>query len=148
MSVWTQIGWYTVKEPRVAHKADFSFAAWWEDIELKPGRYPVNVPDVEIYGSKELFAQGAYVKIPGTTVQDYFAAHYCGMPVSDYDTKKNAGRASEYRIFDYLFDVAESVLSGDSPYELFPEYEARKEDRVSMFDNTEYTSYGIFKKSA
>lgn len=146
MSTWTQIGWYTVKEPSVVHKADFSFAAWWEDVELKPGRYPVDVPDLKIWDSKELFAQGVYVNIPGTTVEDYFAAHYFGMPVSDYDTKKNAGKDSSYRVFEYLYMVAEEILSGDSPFELLPEYEARAVTRV--FDNDEYLSYGIYRKEA
>lgn len=142
----TQIGWYTVRKPEVVHNANFSFAAWWEDIEVKPGKYPVYVYDMEVWRDGQINAQGAYVTIDGTVVADYFAAHFCGMPISDYDTLKNAGKPSSYTEFNYLFLLADDVLKGGSDYELLPEYEAKKYTFTSCIDGREISSAGIFLK--
>ena len=139
----TQIGWYTVKEAQVKHKTDFSYAAWWEDVELKPGKYPVYLYDMRVYDDGKVEAQGAYTSIGATTIADYFASHFCGMPISDYDTRKNAGHDSDYRVFDYLYEVAEEVLGGDSAYELLPGFEAK--EYTFMYDDEVHTTHGFFK---
>lgn len=134
----TQIGWYTVKEQRIEHKADFTNAAWWEDVDVKAGRYPITVPFMQVYDDGYIFTQGAYVVCDATTVKDNFQSLYFGVPIGEvYDENKNSGIDSSYRIFMYLHDLAALILFGSKKgdeAELFPEYEARDKSFVSAFD--------------
>ena len=133
-----QIGWYILREDTVKHDNGYECAAWYQDIAVKAGRYPVVVYDYHEYESDDPSWNGrigghideAYVEFDGTVVRDDFGARFCGVPVGGYDEKKNAGKHADYSEFWRLYNVAESrFCDPDSPFELFPEYEARESHR-------------------
>lgn len=139
------IGYYTVKESEIKHRADWECAAWWEDIEIKPGKYPIYAYGSE-YDSGWLNGS-AYITIKGTTVADYFGTLYCGMPIGTYDSKKNAGKASEYHIHEYLYSIADAIMhGGDDRYEILPEFEIREKSFKSILDDRMITSADIYRK--
>lgn len=150
-----QIGWVIIEEDQVFHNASFSTAAWWEDVLVKAGKYPAYVHDPEIWKNGRLWCHGVYATLPGTVVADYFASLYFGMPISDYDTKKNAGKQSRYtmHMYDYMF--AEAILYEEERerwckghhFELLPEYEAR-EHTFTTSDGREVKTGAIYKKEA
>ena len=144
----TQIGWYNLKEDKGFHYADYECAAWYENVEVKAGKYPVFVYDYRVLdkdGEIGGHVNSAYVSMPGTIVSDYFGTLFCGNPISDYDEKKNAGKSSEYKTSSYLFMIADSILNKpDCPWELLPEYEAR--EIKFEYDGKPFTSHGIFVK--
>lgn len=146
-----QIGWYNLKND-TEYTNTFECAAWYERILVKAGRYPVEVIDytekhlddgTQVYGH----CNGVYVSLPGTVISEYFGAQFYGMPVSDYDSTKNAGQKAQHSMFGYMYSVAESILQDpDTSWELFPEYEARKIVFSSLVDEKILTTHGIFKK--
>lgn len=155
---FTQIGWVTLNADKVFTNNSYECAAWSEDVLVKAGRYPVEVYGLRFYEDGKLDWEngGVYITLPGTIVSDYFPTLYCGVPVGgEYDSKKNAGRTSEYhyhlREYEFAGMVAngrhDDYLCGD--YELFPEYEAREISRsVSEYDGHEIVLHTLFKKGA
>lgn len=141
-----QVGWFHLKEDTI-YTNTFEFAAWYEKVLIPAGRYPVEIID---YHEENCRVRGhinsAYITMTGTIVSDYFAAHFCGVPVSDYDTSKNVEEESTHTTSIYLYDLAEDILKGNSSYELYPEYEAKEINFVSWYDGKEKTTHGIFKK--
>ncbi len=142
-----QIGWFHLGLDTV-YRNSFEFAAWYEDVEVKAGRYPIEVIDYSEDSSHRVngYIGSAYVTMPGTIVSDYFASHYCGVPISDYDTNKNAGKESSHTMHVYLYELASSVLYGTEFIELLPEYEAR--EIKFTYGGQEDTTQGIFRKDA
>lgn len=146
MGNFTQIGWYILKEDRV-FRNDYECAAWYEDVLVKAGRYPVEVYDLRFYddGRIDHSCGGAYVSMDGEIVSDYFATMYCGVPVGKpYDTTKNKGKRSEHHGYWYLYDIAHKILDGDTEFELLPEYEPR--EIHFEYNGEEHVTHGIFKK--
>lgn len=154
MASKTQIGWLVVDASQKIHNAGFSYAAWWEDIAVEPSKYPVYVYDLTFRPDGEMQERGTpgacYAELPGVVIADYFASHYFGVPVGDYDTRQNAGKSSSYTVHGYLYNVAMELLGCEilpnpyGHYELFPEYESR-EIRFT-YDGEQHTTYGIFRK--
>ena len=142
----TTIGYFNLKEDTVFTNL-FSFAAWYEHVLVKAGKYPLEVHNFTVNEQGEVrgYISSAYVTMPGVVTDDYFAAHCCGVPVSDYDGKKNAGKLSAYTAQHYLYEIADSVLhEKDSLFELLPEYEAR--EIHFTYQGNEETTHGIFLK--
>ena len=146
-----QIGWYNLKEDNVFTNT-YECAAWYENVLVKAGRYPVVVYDYNIRKSNRKshdnevcgHINGAYTSMDGTVVSDEFGARFYGVPVESYDNHKNAGKPSSHSMMCYMYIVADSILNEpDSPWELLPEYEAR-EIRFE-YDGEEHVTYGIFK---
>ena len=143
-----QIGWYHQKEDKVFYNT-FECAAWYEEVLCKAGKYPVFVSEHKVikhedpeYNNK-LGDHWAYITLQGTILSDEFGARFCGMPIGGYDNKKNAGKESSHTLMPYLYDIAESVLEDpESPYELFPEYEAR--EIHGEWNGEPYTTHGIY----
>ena len=98
--------------------------------------------DMRVYDNGKIEAHGAYVNFDGVIESDYFAAHYCGMPISDYDRSKNAGKPAEHHGFWYDYMIAEAILKGSGEWELFPQYEAREYEFV--YDGQTRTTRGLF----
>lgn len=153
-----QIAWCDLKEDTV-FRNEFETAAWYEDVKVPAGRYPVIVNSYKVLhfddekrkrfnGEVTGHIGGAYICMEGIIVSDNFQSLFCGVPIGEpYDGKKNAGKFSRHNSFTYLYSLADSVLNNPkTPYELFPEYEAREEVFVSDFDGKSYTSYGIYVK--
>lgn len=148
-----QIGWYHVKEDR-EYTNYFECAAWHENVLVKAGRYPVWVSDYKENATEhgiEISGRISQVSInlPGIITSDEFGGRFCGMPISSYDNSKNAGNAGRHILSSYLFSVAESILSSpDTPWELFPEYEAKEYSFTSPLDGREIKTHGIYTSVA
>ena len=147
-----QIGWFHLKESKVFRNS-FECAAWFEDVLVEPGKYPVIVHDYRVLSSEEKnfdrridgHCGGAYTRLPGTITADDFGSRFCGMPIGEYDGSKNVGKPGSHSMFAYLYQVASEILGDtDSPWELLPEYEA-KEIRFES-DGKEIVTHGIFLK--
>ncbi len=141
----TQIGWYIVDRDTVFRDRNFSCAAWWEDIEVKAGKYPVCAYDMQVDNDGRVISNDVSVSMDGTIVADYSAGHFCGMPISDYDTKKNAGEPSSYYMSTSLPALVDNIIQGDGKWELLPEFEPRKYEYINWYDDKVETAYGIFK---
>ena len=142
-----QIGWHELKKDTVMHNNDFPTAAWYEDILVKAGRYPIVVYNAQHGEDGRLSSSspnGAYILYEGTIVDDNFQSLYYGMPISDYDGKKNAGKPSSYHPFYYMFMLASAVMSNPDEFILLPEYEARDAEFVSTYDGKKYTTHDIY----
>lgn len=153
MSKATQIGWYNLKEDRIFRNT-YECAAWYEDVLVKAGKYPVVVYDFRVlthdnpdFNSRiEGHIGTVSVHMSGTIVSDEFGARFYGVPVGDYDNTKNAGKPSRYSVMAYMYSVADSVLNdAESPFELFPEYEARAIH--GELDGKPFTTHAIYKKN-
>lgn len=143
----TQIGWYILEKDEV-FRNDYECAAWYENVKVKAGRYPVEVYDLRFESDGEIDCRGAYVIMEGEIVDDYFASMLCGVPVTHYDSTKNKGKRSEHHGYWYLYEIAHRMLDGKTDFELFPEYEPREIRFVSERTGEEVVSHGIFKKNA
>jgi len=131
-----QIGLFHLKTDKV-FRNEFECAAWYEDVLVKAGDYPVNVFDYRIMhfdddrrkhlnGRVDGHCGGVYVGMSGTIVSDEFGARFCGMPISGYDNHKNAGKDAHHSMFAYMFSVVDSIQNDpETSWELFPEYEIR-----------------------
>lgn len=148
MSRTTQIGWYNLKEDTEFHDASFETAAWYRNVLVKAGKYPIEVYDYREGahpGGVEVISRGhsAYVYLEGTVTTDYFGTLFFGNPVGTYNEHKNTGRTANYTKSPYLFQIARDVAENpDTPYELFPKYEPRK--TKFKFNGEESTTYGIY----
>ena len=141
-----QIGWYNLKEDKVFYDNSYECAAWYENIAVKAGKYPVTVYDYRVRddGKIQGHVSGVYVTFEGTVVNDYFGSLYCGVPIGTYDCEKNKGKKSRYTMHSYFYSVADSILNNpDTPYELFPEYVAEPYTFISSIDGEEVTTHVI-----
>lgn len=150
MSKATQIGWYTLKADKIFRNT-YECAAWYEDVLVKAGKYPVLVYDFRILkhqdpkfdGCIEGHIGGTYTHMDGTVISDDFGGRYFGVPISDYDNTQNAGKPASHSMMAYMYEVAGSVLNDpESPWELFPEYEAKAIH--GEWDGEPYTIYALY----
>lgn len=144
-----RIGTYHLKEDKVFRNT-FECAAWYEDVLVKAGDYPIYVLDCKTLEDGEIRSypvDGAYVEMEGAVKSDYFGGQFCGKPIGgDYDSTQNAGKSSNHSLFSYLVFVAYSILhEADSPWELSEQYEAR-EIPFTDIKGQPKTTYGIFSK--
>lgn len=76
----------------------FEFAAWSEEWILDAGRYELT-PFLGGYGKNKIMFTA---EIPCTLESDYFASHFGGNAIGQYDSTKNAGKKSTRSItFSY-----------------------------------------------
>ena len=151
-----QIGWYHLKEDKVFHDNGYECAAWYENIAVKAGSYPIMVYDYKVKhfddeARKEFNGRigghidSAYAVFNGTITDDYFGSMFCGVAVGTYDEKQNAGKPAHYSMHMYLYSLAEHVYKGEEEYELFPEYKVKEDRFISSFDNRECVLYHIYE---
>lgn len=97
-------GWAVAKEDFVHRNASYECAAWYEDILVKAGsRFPICVTTRDDYDiNSKSYIEGrveeVYIRICGEVVEDDFGARLCGVPISNYDNKKNAGKKSTHNL--------------------------------------------------
>lgn len=142
-----QIGWYYQRKEEVVHYAGYECAAWYENIRLTPGRYPMMADDDKTYRDGMLCARNVYIIVDGTVESDYFGSLYFGMPISSYDGAKNKGKPSRYDKGAYAYMVAESAY-GNPDYEIFPEYEIRERQYYSDYYMEYQSMFDIYVKGA
>jgi len=146
----TQIGWYNLPEKEVFTNY-FETAAWYENVEVEAGRYPIYMYDLEIEEDGRLngYIGTVYVSLPGKVTDDYFGGLWCGVPFGSYDEHKHTGNEAHHTLDPYTYMVAEQIANGNSRYELFPEYEVRVEKEwVDDWDGKPRKLYDIYKKEA
>ena len=139
------MGYAVLLEDKVYHRADFETAAWYENVLIKAGKYPVYTD----YNPNGYNRFDAVICYSGEIVSDYFGTLFYGSPVGTYDCKKNAGRHSDFTLWTYSFMFGEAVLHPDGEryfadrYELAPGFSVEKERYVSSVDGEEYETYRI-----
>ena len=152
MSKATQIGWYNLKEDMIFRNT-YECAAWYEDVLVKAGKYPVMVYDFRVlkrdnpdFNSRIDGHIGCtYTCMSGKITSDEFGARFCGVPVGDYDNSKNTGKPSYHSMMTYMYEVADSIINDpESPWELFAEYEARAIH--GEWDGKPFITHAIYKK--
>lgn len=147
----TQIGWYNLPEKEVFTN-HFETAAWYENVEVEAGRYPVYMYDLKVEEDGRLSGpcgDTVYVSLPGKVTDDYFGGLWCGVPFGSYDEHKHTGNEAHHTLNPYDYMVAERIANGNSRYELFPEYEVRVlKEWVDDWDGKPRKLYGIYKKEA
>ena len=152
-----QIGWFVLKED-TEFTNTYECAAWYENVLVKAGRYPMEVPDYKIRDTENGKEVSGHidmmgVHLPGIITSDEFGARFCGVPVGSYDNAQNKGKESSYYFRQYLYGVADAILHPDTSiyvsqkweYELLPEYEA-KEHTFTSYDGKEITMSYIYEK--
>ena len=153
-----QIGWFILHED-MEFTNTYECAAWYENVLVKAGRYPMEVPDYKTKDTewgKEVsgYIDMISVHLPGIITSDEFGARFCGVPFGAYDNYKNKGKESEYCFRQYLYGVASAILHPEDSlyanekytYELLPEYEARDIHFISSLDGKEVNLWEIFEK--
>ena len=151
-----QIGWFILKED-TEFTNTYECAAWYENVLVKAGRYPMEVPRFKIIERDcGRMVDGHIgmigVSLPGTITSDEFGARFYGVPVGYYDNYKNKGKESSHYFRQYLYGVADAILHHDKSlytsnkyeYQLLPEYEAR--DINFEYNGERCTTHGIFEK--
>jgi hypothetical protein len=97
-------GVYRVSEPIVYHYAGYECAAWWQDIRVEAGEYPVKA--VLKDGRVENFS----VSLPGVIVADNCQSLWGGMPIGEsYYEKQNAGKPKSYHVHGRDYEVFQSI---------------------------------------
>lgn len=151
-----QIGWFILHED-TEFTNTYECAAWYENVLVKAGKYPMEVPEFyiketddgkEVYGHIDMIG----VLLPGIITSDEFGARFCGVPVGIYDNSQNKGKESTHYFRTRLYSVADVILHPDRSihrnkkweYELFPEYEAR--DIYFEYDGEQHVTHGIFQR--
>jgi len=104
MSQSIPCGTFRVSEPTVYHYAGYECAAWWRDIRVEPGEYPVEA-QIEHGRVKHFLA-----RLQGTIVADNFQSLYCGVAIGkSYDEKQNEGKAVVYPICPSDYSVFQTL---------------------------------------
>jgi len=108
-----QCGTYRVRESTVYHHAGYECAAWWRDVRVESGDYPVFG---NLVGSTFLF----FVDLPGVIVADNFQSFFGGVAIGKgYDQNQNAGKPGTYSIYSQDYCVFASLKNGEnSPWRI------------------------------
>ena len=118
MNKGTTVGHFIVKEDKVFTKR-YEFAAWYKDIKVSAGRYPVKMINPE-----EQWSHCAYsVKLPGVVTKSDFSPHFGGVRTGD-SVDKHVGEEATYTIPWSPYNVAQKKYG----IELLPEWEEVVED--------------------
>lgn len=156
MKTKKQIGWFVLHED-MEFRNTYECAAWYENVLVKAGKYPMEVDDYKIREREDGREVDGYigqvtVELPGTITSDEFGALFYGVPVGTYDNYKNKGKESAYYFHQYLYGIANAILhpvdsiyaSGKYSFELLPEYEAK--EYHFEYDGEDVELWGIFEK--
>ena len=95
-----ECGVYHLAEEKVFRYSGYECAAWWQEVKVSAGDYPVYA----YYSSG--FLSEFVVNLPGTIVRDNFQSLYGGMPIgTTYDETKNAGNGANYYVRARSYDA-------------------------------------------
>jgi len=139
-----QIGWYYQRKEEVVCYAGYECAAWYENIKLTPGKYPMFADDDRVWKGR-ICCRDVNIMVDGTVVSDDFGTRYFGMPIGEYDHTKNKGKPSRYDKGGYSYMVAENAY-GNPDYEIFPEYEIREEQFYVDYDMEYHSLFEFYVK--
>lgn len=132
-----QIGWHNLPEDSLMVNNTFQYAADFEELHVKAGRYPIVVYEPRIETDGRLTSAtpcGAYILYEGTAVRSSYA--------------NSIGKPSSYHPFYYMFQLADAVAANPDEFQLFPEYRVRKSGFASRYDGRTIVTHDIYKKEA
>lgn len=144
------LGYFNLKEDTVYTDRGYECAAWYQDILVKAGKYPVYSDGYQYHErdrryTDQLADRSISIPLPGIVTAADFGARYFGMPVgNDENSKKYVGKETVYYRGPYAHSLAKSIIEGDSCVELLPEFEARVIEFTSFIDGKPCKTYGIF----
>lgn len=150
-----QIGWLVLNHDEVFCDNGYECAAWYQNIEVKAGRFPLYVrdPQYDARGKMETPAPDmAYADLNGTVKSDYFGSQFCGVPIGTYDESQNNGKEGHYYWSSYLFSVAEAIAtkktySNGITLTLLPEFKAVQDGSYwSDYRKEMVLMYNIYKR--
>lgn len=88
----------TVKESdKIEVRQGCEYAAWYTLWKVLPGTYAVERKIGKFWPDKDLPIYVA--KVDAEVIEDYYASHYGGMPVSEYDIHQNAGKRGHVYLY-------------------------------------------------
>jgi len=143
------VGYYNLQDKKVFTK-HFSYARWYENIEVEPQQIPVygefkyHECSPEDKGKKLKDFPGITFSVEGTIVGSDFTSCFCGNPIGKGKIDEEVGKKSRYHQQAYCHAVASNILEGKGNIELLPEFEARRIDFI--YDGKPNHTYGIFLK--
>ena len=145
-----QIGYINIKKEEVFTNT-FETAAWYEDIIVPAGRYPIYAEKFrynEATNKIEPIIDGWITyHIDGTIHSDNFQSLFCGVPFGEsYDGAKNKGKTATYHAQTYPYIIAKSIIEGRGDFELLPEFEAITDNFISHYTGEKITVHKIIKK--
>ena len=141
-----QIGWYNLKEDEVFRNT-YSYAAWYQDVEVKAGKYPVFAREYQLnerlrkYTNELKDFGNIVVVLPGKVVASDFSSHYGGVAYGS-KTDQDLGEESEYMYHPYAHSLAHSILEGKSNIELITPFEAKY--IYFEYEGKQHKTAGIF----
>jgi hypothetical protein len=145
-----QIGYINIEKEQVFTNT-FETAAWYEDIIIPAGKYPIFAEKFrynEVTKKIEPIIDGWITyHLDGTIKSDNFQSLFCGVPFGVcYDGAKNKGKPATYHAQTYPHIIAESILSNSGNFELLPEFEAIEYTFNSPYTGEKITTHRIIKK--
>jgi hypothetical protein len=124
-----QIGWYILEEDKVFRNT-YSYAAWYQDVLIKAGKYPVYAREYQYnerlrkYENELKDFGNIVVVLPGVVTGSDFSSHYGGVAIGS-KVDQDLGEQSEYMYHPYAHSLAHSILEGKSNIELITPFEAQ-----------------------
>lgn len=116
-----QIGWYVLKEDKVFRDNGYETAAWFKDINVKAGCYPVTAKldrsEKDGHLKNEINYMSVYIRLNGTVVAEDFQSRYFGVPIGN-DNPKYIGTEGDMFLHPYAFSVAEDALNNKGDIKL------------------------------
>lgn len=125
------VGYTTIEKDRVMHNNQFSYAASYEELLVKAGKYPIYVyeNDLQDYGDR-IIVKSARYGYTGTVVE----SNVGGKP----------GQETRYDLYTYGYSLAEEFLNGyrtlgfgtieRDGMDLCPEWGLNIADFISSYD--------------
>ena len=146
-----QIGWLNLMEDKVFTDRGYECAAWWQDIAVKAGKYPMFIDGKAVWDNGRVDGTARVTaELPGIVTSDYFGSLFCGVPVGTYDEKKNEGKEASYFWSAYAFSFAEWVstekVSDGISLEILDGFKVNVGTRYSTVYEKEVPDYDIFKE--
>lgn len=142
MSQAVHIG-YCVLTQSHTFRRTFETAAWYEDVLVAPGTYPV-MGHFDARGVLTSYPQ-ATIYLPGIVTASDFTSQFGGVPYGN-QKDKNVGQESSYLFSAYGYDMARFFAVGGYPesaqYHLLPGF-VLESAPAHYDDGREFTRYSI-----
>lgn len=146
-----QIGWLNLSEDKVFTDRGYECAAWWKNVAVKAGKYPMFIDSKDIWDDGRVYGNARpTTELSGTIVSDYFGSMLCGVPVGTYDGNRNNGKEASYFWSDYAFSFAEWVatkkVSDGISMELLDGFRVNVGTRYSTVYEKDVPTYDLYKE--
>ena len=145
-----QIGTLILNNDKVFTDNGYECAAWFQNVAVKAGKYPVFVDSKEIWDDGRVYGNARVsAELPGVVGDNYFGSMLCGVPVGTYDGSERTGKDSSYWWEVYAFMFSEWVSTGavkdGISLELADGFEVKVGSRYSTVYEKEMPDYDLYK---